>query len=183
MKKLIATTLTSALLSVGAFAQGTINFQNVGPGLNVPVNFSDGVTKASGGTYTIALLAGASANSLSQIATTTFSASAGYFLGGVQAIPTVAPGGTAFIEIEVWNTTAGATFAAAQTSGQGNAWAVSNGGTPFTVVTGGAGSPPSSPAVLTGLTAPFNLNAVPEPSTFALAGLGAAAMLIFRRRK
>ena len=33
--------------------------------------------------------------------------------------------------------------------------------------------------------APANLviNAVPEPSTFALAGLGAAAMLIFRRRK
>ena len=29
----------------------------------------------------------------------------------------------------------------------------------------------------------FNLYMVPEPSTFALAGLGAAAMLIFRRRK
>lgn len=29
----------------------------------------------------------------------------------------------------------------------------------------------------------FNLYFVPEPSTFALAGLGAAAMLIFRRRK
>jgi hypothetical protein len=29
----------------------------------------------------------------------------------------------------------------------------------------------------------FNLYFIPEPSTFALAGLGAAAMLIFRRRK
>jgi len=28
-----------------------------------------------------------------------------------------------------------------------------------------------------------NISAVPEPSTFALAGLGAAALLIFRRRK
>ena len=30
---------------------------------------------------------------------------------------------------------------------------------------------------------PFTVSSVPEPSTFALAGLGAAAMLIFRRRK
>ena len=29
----------------------------------------------------------------------------------------------------------------------------------------------------------FTVSSVPEPSTFALAGLGAAAMLIFRRRK
>ena len=29
----------------------------------------------------------------------------------------------------------------------------------------------------------FNLYFVPEPSTFALAGLGAAALMIFRRRK
>jgi hypothetical protein len=29
----------------------------------------------------------------------------------------------------------------------------------------------------------FNLYFIPEPSTFALAGLGAAALLIFRRRK
>jgi hypothetical protein len=29
----------------------------------------------------------------------------------------------------------------------------------------------------------FNAVAVPEPSTFALAGLGLASLLIFRRRK
>lgn len=38
--------------------------------------------------------------------------------------------------------------------------------------------PPST----TGFTS-FSLTSVPEPATFALAGLGAAAMLIFRRRK
>jgi hypothetical protein len=31
--------------------------------------------------------------------------------------------------------------------------------------------------------APFGIGFLPEPSTFALAGLGAAALLIFRRRK
>jgi len=38
------------------------------------------------------------------------------------------------------------------------------------------------PPATTGFTS-FSLTAVPEPTTFALAGLGAAAMLIFRRRK
>lgn len=39
--------------------------------------------------------------------------------------------------------------------------------------------PPSLSATFTGLT----LQPIPEPSVFALAGLGAAALLIFRRRK
>jgi len=39
-------------------------------------------------------------------------------------------------------------------------------------------------ALFTGNFAPlFAVNAVPEPSTFALAGLGLASLLIFRRRK
>jgi hypothetical protein len=40
----------------------------------------------------------------------------------------------------------------------------------------------NTPPNLVGLQS-FNLYVVPEPSTFALAGLGAAALLIFRRRK
>jgi hypothetical protein len=40
--------------------------------------------------------------------------------------------------------------------------------------------PPATPALL--LTPGFTVAVVPEPSTFALAGLGAAALLIFRRR-
>jgi hypothetical protein len=56
----------------------------------------------------------------------------------------------------------------------------------FTTATGNPGStPPGTPIGLkntfTGLVlAP---GVIPEPSTFALAGLGAAALLIFRRRK
>ena len=48
------------------------------------------------------------------------------------------------------------------------------------------GSPPTTPVALTFGTTGYNglvLTGVPEPSTFALAGLGAAALMIFRRRK
>jgi len=45
-----------------------------------------------------------------------------------------------------------------------------------------AASPPGTPTDFTGMPA-IVLVPVPEPSTFALAGLGAAALLIFRRRK
>src|SRR6266403_5272017 len=119
MKKLIATTLACTALGLAAYAQGTVTFANVGGGVNAPVFLSDGTTKASGSQYMAALLAGPSATSLAQIATTPFlsGAQAGYFLGGTQTIPTVAGGGTAMVLIEVWNTTAGADFATAKASG------------------------------------------------------------------
>jgi len=42
---------------------------------------------------------------------------------------------------------------------------------------------PGGPSASTWANANLVVNAVPEPTTFALAGLGAAALLIFRRRK
>jgi hypothetical protein len=190
MKKLIATTLASTLVGLAAYAQGTVNFANLGVGLNAPVTLADGTTKA-GATYMAQLIAGNSASTLAPVgsATAFLSAAAGYFNGGVVAIPTVAPGSTAFFAVQVWQTSLGS-FAAAQAAGTANSWGESGYNystktlTPFQITTGGAGTPAGPPATLTTLTG-FSLTAgvVPEPSTFALAGLGAAAMLIFRRRK
>jgi hypothetical protein len=64
--------------------------------------------------------------------------------------------------------------------------ALSGGALAWSNPTGGAGSPPGLPAAITIGAAGYNglvLTGVPEPSTFALAGLGAAALMIFRRRK
>ncbi len=47
---------------------------------------------------------------------------------------------------------------------------------------GGVNPPPYLTQMGANITS-FNLYFIPEPSTFALAGLGAAALLIFRRRK
>jgi hypothetical protein len=63
-----------------------------------------------------------------------------------------------------------------------------SGGSPeWLNATGNPGaSPPVTPVAFTYGAAGFNglvLAPIPEPSTFALAGLGAAALLIFRRRK
>jgi hypothetical protein len=186
MKKLIATSLVCTAFGLAAYAQGTVTFANIGGGVNAPVFLNDGTTKAGAG-YTAALLAGPNATSLTQIATTSLlSSSPGYFLGGTQTIPTVAGGGTADILIEVYANTY-SSFQLAKTAGMAgaaNAWGWSGNGTPFTVTVGNPNAtPPGVPANLTGLTS-FKLNTgVPEPSTFALAGLGAAALLFFRHRR
>jgi len=53
-----------------------------------------------------------------------------------------------------------------------------------TVAPGAAGSPPPTPASLSGFASDLVMVAsVPEPGTFALVGLGLASLLIFRRRK
>jgi len=181
MKKLTATLLATALLGVAAYAQGTVNFINIVGSLNAPMFMSDGTTKISGAGFTAELLAGASAGSLASVATTGFltGGGAGYFSGGTVTIGTVAPGANAFLQVRIFSASSGS-FAQAQAANLANTWAQSS---VFSVATGGAGSPPSTPSPLTGLTSLSLNGAVPEPSSLALAGLGAAALLVFRRRK
>lgn len=177
MKKLTATLLATSLLSLAAFAQGTVNFANVGVGLNSPVLMSDGSTKVAATGFTAELLAGSSAASLASVATTGF-LSAGYFNGGPVSIASVAPGSTAFLQVRIYSTASGS-YQSAFNAGVANTYGISS---VFQVATGGVGQPATPPATLTTLPS-ITLNGVPEPSSLALAGLGAAAMLVFRRRK
>lgn len=167
-----------------AHAQGTINFVNVnaGAGINAPVYESDGVTKCSGPQFMAELLAGPSLDSLASVAMTGFLTGngAGYYVGGSVTVPGVAGGATAWVQVDVWNTASGPTFAQARSSGLPNSWWQSQ---TFTVTTGNPYSPgaPTTPAALTGLgNSPGYLNSVPEPTVLALLALGAASLL--RRR-
>lgn len=93
-------------------------------------------------------------------------------------IPANAP--VATIEMVAWDNSSGlySTWTQASVAWLNGVIAAGKSGPINVANIGGTGGAPT----LDGLQS-FNLYFIPEPSTFALAGLGAAAMLIFRRRK
>lgn len=98
----------------------------------------------------------------------------GYFDGGVGVVPGVAPGGQADLELRAWKGTGG--FGAATESGKVN-WSQATGTWNNQLV-------PPPPPTGASLAIPSNIQIaiIPEPSTIALGLLGAAALLIRRRK-
>jgi len=194
MKKLIVSSLATAVVSLAAYGQGTVSMLNINAaaGVNAPVY--DGVAttvKLAGANYQAGLYAGLSSTSLSYVGNSTpflSAGGAGYFNGGTTVLSTIAPGTSAFVQVWAWDTTLGGTTTGA-TLAQAQAAFLTGGKTDVVgwsdiipiVPANPNSSPPGTPTALVGLTS-FELQ-VPEPSTMALAGLGAAALLIFRRRK
>jgi len=195
MKKQILATLLAGVAATGVYAQGTINLDNLNNGNSSPTATSGGMvfTTVGGNTvlenndFSVELLGGASAGSLTPIVTLLTSngtatgisgAGPGLMLdpsGATYAVPGVALSGTATLELMAWegNFTS---YAAAAAASANVADVV------FTNPTGGGGSPAALPNDLTGMPA-LVLKPTPEPSTIALGGLGAAALMLFRRRK
>jgi len=198
MKKLLVTT-AAIVACVSAFAQGRVAFQNDGnhllivdpsvaagstwhslAGLAVPQMGSANPQNMS--LLTAELWAGTSAGSL-----TLQYSSAGFGnaalpdgrTGSHNTILTTAIGAT-FIQVRFWETSAGSWSAAQQgagLSGESPVFTVNSGGFLYNPITLAA-----SPANSTWANAPITMS-VPEPTSFALAGLGVAALMIFRRRK
>jgi hypothetical protein len=215
-KVALSVVLASAL---GAFAQGTVNYNTRVVGIIVaPVyapepgntslsksgNTSAGVPTGTQ-TYGGALLVGSGfsaqlfyANGPGQtegsltaapLSLTTFRTSAtlaGTIAPSFQSLAGVAVGGTATLQLRVWDNLGGTitSWTAAQSlwnSGSNPNYAIGKSGL-FDVANLTDNSNPAPPEML-GLRS-FNVfTSVPEPSTFVLAGLGAAGLLIFRRRK
>lgn len=180
MKKILI--VAAMLASLGAYAQGTVNFNNfvLSSGVNAPVFDVNGTTKLAGAGFQAQLFGGPNAGSLAAVGDSVpfrSGAAAGYFTGGSRTIPGgaagIGAGGNASLQVRAWEGAAGSTFAAAGKKGQSVV---------FTNPTGDpTASPPGTPKDLTGLgTQSFSI--VPEPSTIALGALGALALL-FRRRK
>lgn len=198
MKKYLSIIAVAAMAAyaTSALAQGTVGFNNSSTTLvqqwadatgstlqAVPkgAGFVQLVYAPSGTAYTPwsggTLSAWAAANPGWTLGPTTGIAPvAGRFNGGVVELTGVAKGANADYLIVGW---AGAqpSFDAALAAGD-----QLNVSAKLTTPTGGVDPlvpPPSLSTSFTGLT----LQPIPEPSAFALAGLGAAALLIFRRRK
>jgi len=185
MKKLIyiAALLTASL---GAYAQGTIAFNNRVIGtVDAPVFDVGGTVRLGGTAFFAQLYAGAAGTA--EDALVAIGAPVTFRTGGAAGyvnpvseitVPGVAVGATARVQMRAWDATFG-TYGAA-VSGQGK-----NGKSNLFDVSGlggqGPSGPPATPPNLAGLTS-FSLIQVPEPSTIALGALGVAALL-FRRRK
>jgi len=205
MKKLILTAMAVAGMSLGAYAQGTVSFNNFSgaAGLvytNATANVgTNGGGLAVGSTH-LELFYGPAGDTLAQLLalntgtvfTYTFAsgATAGKFFDGTTVVtsgPLGAGSGDSTINIELavagWLGTA-ANYTAATLDTQNNVY---QGITlvAFGNPTGGAGATPALPANLVGWLAgnPLIITPVPEPTTMVLSGLGAAALLLFRRRR
>lgn len=201
MKKLFVTAVVT-LACVGAFAQGKVTFGNDASHLvqfttdttHLTANYTSlaglAVPQAGGasaqnmGLFTVELLAGATAGNLSVFSTVNGAAvglADGRFPNTTVTLAGL-PGGTAaFFEVRIWEAAAGS-FAATQT-GAGRTTYLQATSPVFSMAPGGFAPTPIVSAWPAGALNVGTVDPVPEPSTFALAGLGAAAMLIFRRRK
>ncbi len=100
---------------------------------------------------------------------------AGYFFGNTVTIPGYTSGPISFI-VEAYH---GSSYATADWKGQSPSFTLSS-----IAFTGGTGNPPPPTDLTSGPGALQSfVVTVPEPSVFALAGLGAAGLMAFRRKK
>lgn len=186
--------------AAGAFAQGTVNFLNdsvtlssppdrlirFGPnqgalsntpafGTNVQVQLYYGASTAPEGSLIPVTSAPARLRASTSAAIGTWSA------GGFRTLTGFDFGaGTVNLQVRVWDLAFGATYELAIQNPL-NTGLVGKSALFQYLIPASSGAPGGDFAMKT--FSVFTVDAIPEPSTFALAGLGAAALLIFRRRK
>jgi hypothetical protein len=175
MKKTLLTIAVAMVVAAGAYAQGTINFVNTAGSLIL----YNGASATAANGVKIELLAAAPGTTDTSLFTLIGAAvnvgtpTAGRFSGGVRTINGITAGGAAAIYVRAY---VGADFATALYSSVSPILALPTTGNPLTVP---AGTPS---ALIDSGFAGLNVT-VPEPSSMAIAGLGAASLLMFRRRK
>jgi len=203
MKKLALTGIATLALAAAAFAQGLVAIDDsanangvadVTAGSYYSGTFGMEVWELNAATSVPSGINGAAPSAAyAALATDKFSKevtfanqtmSMGTFALGTATLPDVSPAGSSVVlALAVWNNS-GATWSA------GTALAGAHGGVLAFVnptVAPVSSGPPPTPASLSGWTSGdlvmTAVTSVPEPGTLALAGLGLASLLIFRRRK
>jgi len=171
------TFLSFLLSTVGALAQGQVNFAGRIAGLyDAPVFLCDG-TLAAGDQYRVQLYAGLTVNSLAPIGDAlpfrTGAGAAGYWTAAARTIDTVDATGHVYVQIRAWATAAGSTFEAATATGFG--FGFSN------IITVWPDTAPGPPTDLVGL-ASFSITCIPEPSIPPLTALGCLVFLLRRTK-
>lgn len=166
--------------AASVMAQGTIDFSNIKTAGRPKVFDKDGTTALAGNGFFVDLLVknpatgnyeGVTKGGVAYTGSPFLAgANAGLFSGGTLVVPFVAPDAKADVLVRAWDVSSGATYASALYKGE-IAFSIDK--------LGGAGSPPTLPAVIANFKS-FAL--VPEPSTYALAALGLGGLLLFRRK-
>lgn len=203
MKKILVTILVTGALSVASYGQGTISFANNASSLvRIQTSPTDStlINMPAGGGYVQLLWApigtvdlgaftavtgsgvsGGNNSTLNGIAD--YHGAPGRFNGGTVTVPGITPGGGVALVVRAWTGSAASYDEAVNEGGAvqvgySSIFTLTATGNPVIVP---PGTPPSlfSAPGFTGVTLAY----VPEPTSMALAGLGAAALLIFRRRK
>jgi len=199
MKKLLLTLAVVTATALTMYGQGRVHFDNVYNGgtineairvgtINQGTTGGDTGAFVGGNNYSIQLLwapVGTYANDLALAAAALGTSAAFPFVGLTGGSPTtdgaglwdagdVSTGaaGAYTMMARAWYSAGGLNYDAARQGGFNTGYAIFN-------LTSTA-FPTASPDTI---FPTFTVGIVPEPSTFALAGLGAAALLLFRRRK
>jgi hypothetical protein len=202
MKKLLLTLTVVAASALTMYGQGRVLFNNLSaasgitvgaanqgagggtPGQNVGSTYSIQLMWAPVGNYAndvafaaAALGSSAAVNFFGTTGGGPTSDGAGLFDGGTIPNPvgTSMPAGAYSMMARAWFNTGFASYDLAKAGGRNTGYAIFN----LTATAFPAGAPNTVFTPFTVGTGPI----IPEPSTFALAGLGAAALLLFRRRK
>jgi len=193
MKKL-AVTVVCLVGGLSAFAQGFVSLANLGTGVNSPFKDSSGVG-LSGSGYTVELLTGATAASVTDSVSPFFTGNflaGGYFNAGSRTVPAgdvfawpaspnpQALNGTYAI-LRVWSNLGGtvSSFDQAMMTDGAQYGITAAWETPVQI---SSTLPAAAMAGMPKINGTGNLTLVPEPSTIALGILGVAALLLRRRK-